>query len=203
MNQFVTRKIPYIFFEQRYRPYLEVLFLSNNLLDTGADLNLIPFSLGNAIGLKPPETAEFKEAGGIGGNISHIERACRLYVVDSTDKKMYGFDEMVHWAYPDLEIQKKLQDLQDEYKNFTTLKVMAKENTVLFDGLESLEEQKATEIKNIMDKFEITPLLGRPFFSNFEFVQFCQKDRQEEKRCFYVYKIMMSKVTEIRNLAGI
>lgn len=213
MNDLI-RKIPYAFFEQKNRPYLEVLFLFKNLLqestktlalmDTGADLNLIPFSLGNAIGLQQPEpeSTEFQNAGGIGGEISYIQRDCKIYIVDSKSKRMYGFNEVVHWAYPNLETQKKLDELYKEYNNFIKLKGQSIKDTELYRGLELEEQKKSLEIKKIMDKFETTSLLGRPFFNNFEFVQFCQKDRTAEVKCFFVYRIKMSNVVDVKDLSG-
>ncbi len=206
----IHRKVPYVLFENKHRPYLEVLFLNNSLLkissktfalmDTGADFNLVPYSLGKAIGLTEPDPTEFKDAGGVGGNISYIERPCRIYIVDSHNKKMYGFDEIVHWVYPNLETQKRLNALIKDWVENEALGKQTIIGTPLRQHFESQQEQIRSEIKKITDRFEVSSLLGRPFFNNFEFVQFCQKEREEEKRCFFVYKILPAKIVEEKGI---
>lgn len=169
-------------------------------MDTGADFNLIPYSLGKAIGLVEPDSAEFKDAGGVGGNISYIERPCRIYIVDSRNKKMYGFDEVVHWAYPNLETQKLFNSLIEEWEKNEILRKQTITGTSLHQHFESEQERIRSEIKKLADRFEVSSLLGRPFFNNFEFVQFCQKEREEEKKCFFVYKILPLKIVEEKNI---
>ena len=179
MIKFTTKKVPYTLFEQRHRPYLEVLFLNNVLLksssktlalmDTGADSNLIPYSLGKAIGLEKPKPEEFKDIGGVGGSISYIVRPCRICIIDPQNKRMYCFDEIIYWAYPNLEIQKYLEMLLKEHNESASFQEEAKIETRLYNYFDSQRKQRFLEIKKTMDKFENSSLLGRPFFNNFCF----------------------------------
>ena len=40
-------------------------------------------------------------------------------------------------------------------------------------------------------------LLGRPFFDNFDFIQFCHKNRYREDKCFFNYKVAKGKAIDI------
>jgi len=206
----MVHKIPYTQFYGKHRPYLEVLFFNKSILkessktfgliDSGADHNVIPFSLGIALGFQEPKNDEFQDAGGVGGNISLIRRDCVIYIVSQKDKVMYGFNEEVYWAYPNLSVQVQLKKLREEYTNMLSLQRDTIPATSLHQYFKGLIDAKVSEINTITDKFEPGVLLGRPFFNNFDFIQFFHKDKTQEDRCFFNFPISQTKIVDTKKI---
>lgn len=202
-------RFTYTLYLGKHRPYLEIEFVNPELLegkgnrtlallDSGADHTVIPFSLGQALQLKPPESQEYESASGVGGNISLISRRCRFYIVCRVHKKLYGFDERVMWAYPDLVTQDQLKELIDSYKLNQELRDEAIGGTRLRRYFEQKIQSDRDSLKKLMDKFETGALLGRPFFSNFNNLQIFQRSREVEDVCFVTFKLLKDKIVDIK-----
>lgn len=201
-------KAPYTIIGGKHRPYLEVVFNNkkNNknssktfaLVDSGADHTVIPFSLGTSIGLqKPTEEEKLASVGGVGGNLSYIERECNLYMVNRLKNEIYVFKETVWWIYPDDSTQKRQAELLESYKSLSGLKSQCYSGTELHTHFENQMKGVMREIIDINNKLDTSVLLGRPFFDNFDFIQFCHKDREMEEKCFFNYKVTKGKPVEI------
>ncbi|MBI2047917.1 MAG: hypothetical protein HYT27_02145 [Parcubacteria group bacterium] len=200
-------KVPYTELGGRYRPYLEVVFSNLALLksssrtlgmvDSGADHTVIPFSIGRAIGLADPtEPEKLASVSGVGGDLSYIERPCRIYVADRKQNVVYGFNETVWWIYPDPETQKQQDIFVKQYQELRSFREQSIPGTKLHLHFEKQMQQTINELKKIGNRLETDVLLGRPFFDNFYFIQFCHKDRNRENLCFFNYKIIPGKMFE-------
>ena len=202
-------KVPYTIFEGKHRPYLEVVFHNQKnsnsssktlaMVDSGADHTLIPFSTGLSIGLEiPSDTERLANVSGVGGgSLSYIERECNIYVSNLLNNKVYIFKETVWWVYPDNRTLQQQKNLIERYKLENELKADCKEGTKLFSHFERQMEQVIQELISLNNRLEPGVLLGRPFFDNFEFIQFCHKDREREDKCFFNYKVKKGKPLEI------
>jgi len=202
-------RVPYINPSGRFRPYLEIIF-SNlkkqafssktiGLVDSGADQISIPYSLGKQLQLEPPTKEEkIKYLNGISGKISYLERSCEIYLVDTPNFRFYKFDEPVMWIHPDREIHAHLDSLMSRYNEITKMKnEQAIPNTPLAKSLEDLLLQIGAEYSQVIKFYEGEVLLGRAFFDNFEFIQFFHRDRNNESKCFFNYKLSQIKKTHI------
>lgn len=198
-------KVPYLPFLGRHRPYLEILLtntaartVSNKtfgLVDSGADQTVIPYSLGTQLKLDPPTAQEIIDnAGGVGGTISYIKRRCKVYLIDSVHKKLYGFTETICWTYPDRETQKQLDELVNKYSEANKFLNQSLTGSDLAKHFEDQKASIAQDYTSVLNRFETDVLLGRPFFDNFEFIQFCHKDRDREEKCFFNYRINSKKI---------
>lgn len=189
----------------KYRPYLEVC-LSNpkaktvsnrslGLLDSGADQTQIPYSLGIELKLDyPTDTEVIKNAGGIGGTISYITRKCNVSFVDRKRNKLYTVEEQILWTYPDKVTQTKLAGMVGQHSQLTELEKQCIAGSDLEKYFITQKKALATEYKSILDRYETSLLLGRPFFYNFEFLQFFYRNPNREDTCFFVYKINPKKI---------
>lgn len=206
-------RVPYTDVGGRHRPYLEVAFLDETgatcssktfaMIDSGADHTLVPYSLGNSIGLAAPTAAEvLASVGGVGGQQSYIERNCQIAVANRTSGEIYVFNETVWWIYPDEQTRAEQERLQNAYKQFTTLQEQSIPDTDLYAYFENEKTQVIQELNAISNRLETDVLLGRPFFDNFEFIQFFHKDRNREERCFFNYKVAVGKPVEILPIAS-
>lgn len=190
-----------------YRPKLEVLFVNHNtkenfkvlgLLDSGADSILIPYSLGLSINLPIQRRGEkLIYTGGIGGQISLLERDCLIAIANSDGKKVFIFKAKILWAYPNENCQKELIKLLDQNKRFK----------VLQSGLRDIGSKKAIDdiletnknkLNDMLTVYETTVLLGRDFFVNFSFLQFVQKERQNQSK--FIYLVNKKKITSEINI---
>lgn len=200
-------KVPYTAIGGKHRPYLEVIF-SNKLLnkdsnktlamvDSGADHTVIPYSIGVLIGLtEPTESEKLASVSGVGGNLSYIVRKCQINVINKQKNEIYGFDETVWWIYPDAETQKQQNDLIKKFQDLQKLQNQCFPNTELHSHFNVQMQQTIQDITKIGNRLETSVLLGRPFFDNFEFIQFFHKDRNKEDKCFFNYKTIESKIVE-------
>lgn len=199
MPSYATR-VPYLDLFGKYRPYLEIFLVNNNpkpnisnktlaLIDSGADYSVIPYSLGKLIKLSPITSSDKIMTGkGVSGSTSLLERKCIIYLFNKKENKLYGINETVYWAHPDVETLKVLEDLRNRYyemKDYELNQCQLKTKLAKYFQ----EEQKKilvqyTEIENF---FETEVLLGRPFFDNFDFIQFFHRDRAREEKCFLTY----------------
>jgi hypothetical protein len=166
------------------------------LLDSGADHTLIPFSLGKDIGFSPKGTDEkLNLVSGISGSQSFLVRNCRVYISDVKKKMVYGFDESVWWIYPDDEMLKKEKNILDEYKFLQDIESQSKPGTTLSTVLKKRMYDAYLNLINLNSTLDTGVLLGRTFFNNFMYIQFCQRDRDQENSCFYVYQLNDKMVT--------
>ncbi len=201
-------RVPYTEVDGKHRPYLEVVFSnptshqnSNKTLamvDSGADHTVMPFSLGTSIGLPiPTETEILANANGVGGNISYIERQCQIRLANKTTNRVYVFNETVWWIYPDAATQAEQRRLAKNLTELTDLQNQCLPNTNLHHHFEAQKTQVIQEFLKISNRLETNVLLGRPFFDNFEFIQFIHKDRNREAACYFNYKVAQGKPAEI------
>jgi len=198
----------------KHRPYLEVFFVNSKIgktssktfamVDSGADHTIIPYSIGNSIAFeKPTEEEKPSIVRGVGGgSISYLERLCKIFLVNRSKNKIYVFNETVWWVYPNEEIQKEQNKLIEEYVQYQSLKSQSREKTDLEDYFSDRMETVITKLKQLQIKLEPNILLGRPFFDNFDFIQFCHKDRSKEDKCFFNYRVTKGKPSGIINLSG-
>lgn len=200
-------RVPYTNFNWRHRPYLEVLFFNPALnkvsqktlalVDSGADHTVIPYSIGSYIALENPTGEErLANVSGVGGNLSYIERNCHIYLYNRFKNEIYTFNETVWWIYPDNETQKRTRELFDNYRGLENLKRQCIRDTDLMKYFESEMKKVIADITTINNKLEVNVLLGRPFFDNFDFVQFFHKDRQREDICSFNYKVKAHKIIQ-------
>ena len=208
----MVSKLPYTKFDGRYRPYLTTIFRYDKkvspvtfaLVDSGADFTVIPYSIGRHIGLPEPSSAEkTQNASGVGGNISYLERNCDVCIADWTSNQVYVFKEKVYWVYPDADTQSKLVGLLSDYKEYENLKNQCIVGSNLEKYFNDQMDQTKGLIVSMNNKFETGVLIGRPFFNNFEYIQFCQKDRDEENKCFFNYKVLDKKLIKIIPLQSV
>ncbi len=204
-------KVPYTEIGGRHRPYLEVVFsnpdnstVSNKtfaMVDSGADHTIIPFSLGSSIGLSvPPEEERLASISGVGGDLSYIERRCRIYLANKLTDKVYSFDETVWWIYPDAQMQAEQRSLVKNFEDLEKLRLQSVPGTELHTFFEGEKKKVIDNLLKILNRLETGTLLGRPFFDNFEFIQFCNRDRHREDRCYFNYKVAKGKPAEIKPL---
>ncbi len=202
-------RVPYVSTGGRARPYLEVVFADISrtkestkrfaMVDSGADHTVIPYSLGVAIGLAEPTAEEtVSSVGGVGGSSSYLERECHIYLTNPQTNEQYIFKETVWWIYPDQAMLAEYQAHVENYNKHENYQTQTKEGTDLHVHFEN-EKQKIIEaVQAINNKLEgIDILLGRPFFDNFDFIQFMHKDRNKEERCFFNYKVNKKRPIEI------
>ena len=200
-------KVPYTLINGRYRPYLEIIFHNPKInkstsktfamVDSGADHTVIPFSMGKLIGLDDPNEAEvLANVSGVGGNLSYIQRDCNIYLTNQLKKEIYVFKETVWWIYPDKNTLDEQKRLIDEFTNFNNLQQQCKPDTELFKHFQIQQNLTIAKLSGISNKLETGILLGRPFFDNFEFIQFLHKDRNQEDKCYFNYKVKNSKIIE-------
>ena len=52
----------------------------------------------------------------------------------------------------------------------------------------------------ISNKLETGVLLGRPFFDNFDFIQFIHQDRNREDKCYFNYKVAKGRAIKIMQI---
>jgi|GEM_PF-2584907 len=167
------------------------------MVDSGADHTVIPFSIGSLIGLEPPTQTEILQSvTGVGGNITCIERPCCICLANRKKGNVYYFKETVTWLYPDIPTQEKLQDLLNKLKKLEEWKLQCVPGELQNNVIEQIEESK-TQINNILNKFEVNVLLGRPFFDNFNYIQFFHRDRNREDQCFLTYMVNNTKPARI------
>jgi len=200
-------RVPYTSIAGRHRPYLEVVFNNsiNNtyssktfaMVDSGADHTVIPYSIGLAIGLaEPTEEEKVAAVSGIGGNLSYIKRDCRIHLANRTKNEIYTFQETVWWIYPD-EATKILQsELIKKHQEFNRFKGMSFPDTELHQYFQEQMSKTENELNDVNNRLEVNVLLGRPFFDNFEFIQFFHKDRNKEDKCYFNYKVAPGKIVE-------
>lgn len=201
-------KVPYINpnANSRYRPYLELQFSNPKskiistktlaLVDSGADHTIIPFALGVNLDLPAPspDDSEIKYLSGVVGGTSYVERECEIYIIDSQKAREFKFNETVWWIHPNKEKIKQLYELRKQYKSLSDLKTLRPElSNTLDPSITSLE----LNYKRLLDNYQTDVLIGRPFFDNFDFIQFVHKDRNKEEKCFFVYKLSSKKSIEI------
>ncbi|MEW6617370.1 MAG: hypothetical protein AB1333_03040 [Patescibacteria group bacterium] len=168
------------------------------MVDSGADHTVIPFSIGAFIGLtEPTQEEKLANVSGVGGNLSYIERKCRIYVANRMRNKTYGFDETVWWIYPDADTQKQQESLAKTLQELQVLQAQSYPGSDLFNHFENQKKQTIDNFIAIANKLETGVLLGRPFFDNFDFIQFFHKDRSREDRCFFNYKVANNKAVEV------
>ncbi len=198
-------RLPYTEINGKHRPYMEVLFCNplidaNSsktfaLVDSGADHTLIPYSIGSYIGLPVPTAEEeLSSVNGVGGDVSYISRDLQIYLANRSKNKIYVFNETVWWLYPNKEMETELKDLEKEYKECENLQSQSIEGSDLHSHFENQKTIMSNSYSEIMKRLEGEVLLGRPFFNNFEFIQFFHKDREQEDRCFFNYKVITDKV---------
>jgi hypothetical protein len=208
-------KVFYTFDKGRHRPYLEIivanyipnsLFVSANqmsprilgLVDSGADHTLLPYSIGKSIGLLEQQEEESPiDVGGVGGNINCLERKCVIYIANKLKKEVYRFAETVWWKVPTASVKEDLEKLTKDFSENENLLQQSKEGTELHDHFRSRMEVIRRQVSAINATLEGDPLIGRPFFDNFEFIQFNHNDRQHEEKCFFNYKVKKSKIMEL------
>ncbi|OGD63030.1 hypothetical protein A2160_05290 [Candidatus Beckwithbacteria bacterium RBG_13_42_9] len=198
-------RVPYISLDNKhYRPSLEVIFHFNKvstpitfgLVDSGADHIVIPYSLGSRIGLPSPTNQEqLLSASGVGGSVNYVEKQCTVFLINKPNKLMYGFKETVWWIYPNKALLKQMSDLMARHQRLKKYQDQCKPNTELGGYFKNEMNTVFHELVSLNNKLEEAGvLLGRPFFNNFRFIQFFQKDRGVEKTCFFNYQINKKKV---------
>jgi len=193
------RKIAYTYLGGFYRPYIQTIFYNRSankaertlaLIDSGADNILIPHTLGLRIGLMPPKPEELKPVGGIGGLLPYTERECKIAIDNQDSTKIYIFKHIVNWIYPTPTDQQKIHQLLNLIQVLQKLleNPVNKVNYLLKREMDNTNKA----LSNLLNIYETTTLLGRPFFTNFEFINFCQRDRGS--RCRFNYKIFEPRI---------
>ncbi len=193
-----------------FKPYLEIVYFYNNsfspktfgLMDSGADVNVLPYSVGKSINLPDKteieEIEELKQLSGVGGGVSILERKCKVFIFN--DGKAHGFEELVWWVYPD----QQLIDAQNKLVGEIAMLRKHKSETVVGTDLEKYFELEISgrvqQIISMNNVLEPGILLGRPFFNNFNFVQFCQRDKAEEEKCVFNYEIRKKAIKDTVDL---
>lgn len=201
-------RVPYTDIGGRHRPYLEVVFSDETrgkhsnktfaMVDSGADHTVIPYSLGSAIGLAAPTEAEqLANVSGVGGNLSYIERKCHIYLANRATNKVYVFKETVWWIHPDAATLAQQQQLIQTFGSFANLQTQTIPSTELHVHFENEKLRVIGELTKISNRLETSVLLGRPFFDNFEFIQFFHRDRSREDKASFNYKVANKKPVEI------
>jgi len=200
-------KVPYTYsdFDTKNRPYLEIIIFNTlkskgsskifAIVDSGADQIVVPFSVGKDIELENPEPDEFKKFHSVGERVSFINKYSRIYLVNRTDKKMYGFDESIAWAHPNPDTQKKMEEIIKDYRNSKELLIQEK-NPRTIDYFKEKIATREAELKAINDSFEVITLLGRPFFDNFKYIKFYKENNKD----FFDYEIINSKIVDVREI---
>jgi hypothetical protein len=204
-NVKMISKVPYISVGNRFRPYLEITFVNEAktnktlaLVDSGADHTVIPYSIGIALGLELPRKDEkLIDVQGVGGSLKYVERKCKIHLPNMLKKEIYVFDETVWWIYPDEATQEHQQKLVKEIVDHIKLQDQAKESTDLHAYFGLKVSETLENLKRLNNTLETGVLIGRPFFNNFEHIQFCHKDREKEDKCFFVYKVDEKKLIEV------
>jgi len=197
-------RVPYIEIGGRHRPYLETFFANPttglvssktlSMVDSGADHTLMPFSIGKLIGLSDPSSEEvLSNIGGVGGNVGIITRDCVISLINRSLNKTYTFNEKVWWVYPDEETKQQQNNLIEKIQALRTLQSQSISGTDLYSYFELEIDRIISVLAGINNRLEPGVLLGRPFFNNFEFIQFFHKDRENEDRCFLNYKVARQK----------
>ncbi len=200
-------KVPYTSVAGKHRPYLEVFFtdilvkkLSTKtfaMVDSGADHTVLSFSLGQQIGLEPPSDQEIlANMAGVGGSLSYIERKCRIYIADKHNNLYYGFDETVWWIYPDKAMIEETTRLLNSKLEFENLQKQCIPDTPLYKHFQNQIDITNASYATISAKLEGMLLLGRNFFNNFDFIQFLQKDKMNEEKCSFNYKVAKGKIVD-------
>lgn len=101
-----------------WRPVADVWFLATNgkwielhpYIDSGADVTLVPFSLGHLLGLKKGNSS-VERIGGIGGSIGIVYKSCRIKI----GEKELGIN--VAWAQTeDIPPLLGREDIFDEFE---------------------------------------------------------------------------------------
>jgi hypothetical protein len=200
----------------RHRPYIDIAFSNAppgqvpdaadylispkafGLIDSGADHTAIPFSIGKSIGLAPLQEGEKTIiVSGIGGSIHCVERACTIFMANNLKREIYKFDETVWWKVPSEEIEQTLKGLTEKLNANIEPQKQALADTNLFKHFQVQIDQIKGEIIAINSTLEGGVLVGRPFFNNFEFIQFNHNDRENEHKCFFNYKVKKKKIAQI------
>lgn len=195
------RKIAYTNLGGVYRPYIQAVFCNKEtnkaertlaLIDSGADTILIPHTLGLRIGLTPPKPQELKPVGGIGGLLPYTERECEIAIDSQDSTKFYIFKHIVNWVYPTPDDEQKIYQL---LKRIQTIQKLLLNPANQLNHLFKQEMDNAKKVLgDLFNIYETTTLLGRTFFTNFEFINFCQRDRGSS--CRFNYKISESRITQ-------
>jgi hypothetical protein len=154
----------------------------------------MPFSIGKLIGLSDPSSEEvLSNIGGVGGNVGIITRDCVISLINRSLNKTYTFNEKVWWVYPDEETKQQQNNLIEKIQALRTLQSQSISGTDLYSYFELEIDRIISVLAGINNRLEPGVLLGRPFFNNFEFIQFFHKDRENEDRCFLNYKVARQK----------
>lgn len=194
----IKTKYTQIFTGSGYRPYLDTVFFYNNnfstktlsLMDSGADKISIGYFLGQSIGLPvKKDNEQLQQLGGIGGHVNYLERKCRIYIPDKKANKAYGFEEEVMWIYPDDGVLQRIDDLKQEFLDIERLRQQAIQGSDLEKHIKRERDKKIFEFSEINNVLNPAALLGRPFFNNFNHVQFCQRDKAQEDKCYFNIEI--------------
>lgn len=212
MPSYATR-VPYLDLFGKYRPYLEIFLVNNNpkpnisnktlaLIDSGADYSVIPYSLGKLIKLPPITSSDKIMTGkGVSGSTSLLERRCIIYLFNKRENKLYGINETVYWAHPNIETLKVLEDLRNKYYEMKDYELnQCQPKTKLAQYFQEEQKKILGQYIEIENFFETDVLLGRPFFDNFDFIQFFHRDRAREEKCFFTYVLSKNKKFRVLDL---
>ena len=132
-------------------------------------------------------------AGGVGGNVSYLARQCQIHLANKTRNEVYVFEDAVWWIYPDAATQAELSKLVQDLTNFNTFQGQSIPNTDLHRHFETQKNEVIQNLLKVSNRLETGVLLGRPFFDNFEFIQFVHQDRNREDQCYFNYKVARGK----------
>ena len=64
----------------------------------------------------------------------------------------------------------------------------------LREHFEKEVDDKKEQIRIINENLEGEIIMGRPFFDNFDFIQFNHTDREKEESCFFTYKVKKDRI---------
>jgi len=197
-----TTRVPYTdpVNNSKYRPYLEVVFCRGKLeyqtfglIDSGADVVSIPFSVGRNIGLSVPTTDnEIKPLCGIGGSSTYVERDCHIFLPHHKLGGRWEFIEKVCWLYPCANVLKKLKELEEKYSRFYEISQTAPDPQYQ-KAIQQIMKDYLHEYRDLSNIYESGVLLGRSFFNNFNFIQFCHRSNKDESKCFFGYSVRNDK----------
>lgn len=199
----MLKKIKYSRIQKRglFRPYLQVYFYNPKtkklssanlaLVDSGADMILIPYYLGLQLGFERAKDVELLKGDGVAGSLYTVRRFCQICLTNSNNSKVFVFKSEVSWAHPN---SFELNMLNFNINRLEILK--SKKDTT---ELEKKTIDSSTLIVNsILRKYGTNVLLGREFFTNFDFVQFVEKKRGDSSK--FIYKVRQSEIIDSVNL---
>jgi hypothetical protein len=151
--------------------------------------------MGNQLKLTPASNDnEIEGASGVAGETTYLVRNCEIFLFNRRNKKMYMYQDVVWWIYPNSKAQEHITYLATRVATLKNLKNQCKTDTDLSRYFDEEIVKAENAYKNAINVYETDVLIGRPFLDNFDYVQFFHRDRAKEDECFFKYKLTNKKI---------